>query len=75
MSDIRKELSLDELDRVAGGDQKEYKWVDYKVIEDDSLDRIAFIYGCTKKDIKRWNNLSSNKVTAGTILKIWTINY
>jgi len=75
MSENRQELSLDELDRVAGGDQKEYKWVSYKVIENDTLKKIGFIYGCTEADLMRWNHLSSKKIKPGMILQIWTINY
>ena len=44
----------------------------YKVRRADSLGEIAEKFGVSIKDIKKWNNLSSNTITVGQNLKIIT---
>ncbi len=43
----------------------------YKIKRGDSISEIAEKYGVRTSDIKRWNNLSSNKIVAGKTLKIF----
>jgi membrane-bound lytic murein transglycosylase D len=44
--------------------------IQYKVRRGEQLASIASKYDVTVKDIKKWNNLKSNKVKAGQRLKI-----
>jgi membrane-bound lytic murein transglycosylase D len=44
--------------------------LEYQVKEGDSLGTIAETYDCTANDLKRWNKLSSNKLTIGKTLII-----
>ncbi|MDE5660569.1 MAG: LysM peptidoglycan-binding domain-containing protein [Muribaculaceae bacterium] len=46
------------------------KW--HKVARGETLSAIASRYGVTTKQIKKWNNLSSNRLRRGTRLKIVT---
>ncbi len=43
----------------------------YTIQPGDALSLIAGKYGVSSKDIKRWNELVSNKITAGKTLKIY----
>ena len=43
----------------------------YTIQPGDALSLIAGKYGVTSKDIKRWNEITSNKITAGKTLKIF----
>lgn len=42
----------------------------YKVRRGDSLSEIADKFGVSVSDLKRWNNINSNKIVAGRILTI-----
>lgn len=44
--------------------------ITHKVARNETLSAIASKYGVTTREIKRWNNLSSNKLHRGTRLKI-----
>jgi membrane-bound lytic murein transglycosylase D len=44
----------------------------YKVKAGDSIGKIAQLYGVTIADIRRWNNLTSNTVYAGRVLKVYS---
>ena len=69
-----KELNLEELGSVAGGDEKPKKWVTYTT-PGEYLRDIASRYMVTVSELKKWNNLTSNYAEAGTTLMIYTINY
>ena len=43
----------------------------YTIKEGDAISLIAGKFGVTSKDIRRWNNLYSNRITAGKTLKIY----
>ncbi len=64
-----------------GGPQTQYagqegSWrevtITHKVARNETLSAIAAKYGVTTREIKRWNNLSSNRLHRGTRLKIKT---
>ncbi len=42
----------------------------YKVKAGDTISEIAMKYGVSSRSIRRWNNLSSNKIRIGQILRI-----
>ena len=44
----------------------------YRVRKGDAISLIAEQYGVTKRDIRRWNGLKSNKIIAGQTLKIFS---
>jgi membrane-bound lytic murein transglycosylase D len=44
----------------------------YKVKKGDSIGKIAEIYKVPVADIRKWNNLSSNTIYAGRVLKIYS---
>lgn len=43
----------------------------YLVKKGDTIGKIALQYGVTARDIRRWNNLSNNKIKVGEELKIF----
>ena len=69
------ELNDGDLRKVAGGDNKEKKWITYHVIEGDSLSKIAYYYSVTVDELRSWNNISGPDVKEGDTLSIYTINY
>ncbi len=46
-------------------------WINHKVQKGETLEIIAKKYNVSIADIKRWNNLSSNKIVVGQILDIY----
>lgn len=48
------------------------KATSYTVKKGDYLTKIAIDYRCSVEDIKKWNNLNSNKLTTGSTLILWT---
>jgi membrane-bound lytic murein transglycosylase D len=44
----------------------------YKVKSGDAIGQIAELYKVSISDIRRWNNLKSNKIIAGSTLKIYS---
>ena len=46
-------------------------WVQYKVRNGDSLDKIARQHGVRIVDIKTWNNLRSSKIVTGQVLSLY----
>lgn len=50
------------------------KKISYKVRRGDGLAEIADKYNCSVKEIKKWNNIRSNKIFAGQTLKIYTLS-
>ena len=42
----------------------------YKIKKGDSISEIAQKFGVTTNQLRKWNNLTSNKITAGDVLKI-----
>ena len=47
----------------------------YKIRKGDTISEIAEKYGVSSSDLKRWNNLISNKIVVGKTLKIYGKNY
>ena len=56
---------------VASSNTPQSKESSYRIKKGDSISEIAEKYGVKTSDIKRWNNLSSNKIVAGRTLKIF----
>jgi membrane-bound lytic murein transglycosylase D len=52
----------------SGGSKQSVKT--HTVKRGETLSSIARKYGCTVKEIKKWNNMKSDKVQAGQKLKI-----
>ena len=48
------------------------KLVQYTVKKGDYLTKLSIAFRCSPDEIKLWNNLSSNELTTGTVLNIWT---
>ena len=46
--------------------------ISYKIKKGDSISEIAYKYGVNASDIRSWNNLNSNNIVAGKILKIYS---
>jgi len=57
-----------------GGTTSTGKVVSYKVKKGDTLSEIAEKYGVSTSQIRRWNNLSNNKIVVGKTLKIHSQN-
>ena len=74
MSDVR-ELNLEQMETVAGGDEKPKKWVKYHVVDGDTLWSISQRYMCTVSELKKWNKLKDNTIGPWMTLDIYTINY
>ncbi len=74
MSDVR-ELNLEQMETVAGGDEKPKKWVKYHVVDGDTLWSISKRYMCTVSELKKWNKLKDNTIGPWMTLDIYTINY
>ena len=70
-----KELNMNELEQVAGGDNKPKKWVVYETIDGDTLGRIAGVYFVSVGDLKHWNPGVPDIPKPRTPLRIFTINY
>jgi len=70
-----KELNLNEMEQIAGGDEKPKEWVRYTVVDGDILRNIAARYMVTVKEIKEWNNLHSDTLVPGMVLLMYSINY
>lgn len=49
----------------------EGSWVKHKIRRGESLSTIAYKYGVAINQIKRWNNLRSNRIVAGKTLEIY----
>lgn len=47
------------------------KSIQYTVKKGDYLTKLAVEFRCSPEDIKRWNNMKSNELSSGTVLKIW----
>lgn len=52
--------------------QESAKWIIHKIRQGESLSVIAHRYRVKIADIKRWNNLKSNNISAGKTLKIYS---
>ena len=63
-------LSIGQILKVKKEEVQESDYIDYKVVSGDTLYSIAKKYNVTVNDIKNINNLSSNTLTIGSILKI-----
>ncbi|MCX7863099.1 MAG: transglycosylase SLT domain-containing protein [Bacteroidales bacterium] len=50
------------------------KVINYVVKKGDYLTKLAVEFRCSPEDIKRWNNLTSNELTTGSVLTIWTVD-
>ncbi|MBN2571575.1 MAG: LysM peptidoglycan-binding domain-containing protein [Ignavibacteriales bacterium] len=59
-------------DKIISFKNKKNKELSYKIQKGDNLSSIANKYGVTVKQIKEWNNLSSDKIISGEILKIFS---
>lgn len=70
-----RELNLDEMAAVSGGDEKPKEWITYCVVDGDTLRGIAQRYMCTIKELMEWNRLTNNVLIPGMALNIYTINY
>ena len=76
MSEFKmQELDLDTIAKISGGGEKPKEWITYHVQAGDTLRGIAQRYMCTVKDLKSWNDLTSDTVDPWMILNIYTINY
>lgn len=58
-------------EEIASTDNSNQKETYYRIKRGDSLSEIAMKFGVRTTDIKRWNNLASNKIVAGKTLKIF----
>lgn len=78
MSDEIKELDLNELDNIVGGyrrpKEKEGFFI-YHIQKGDNLSKLSKRFGCTIKDIMRWNPKIKDKnlIYAGDYLYIGEI--
>ncbi len=48
------------------------QWIKHKIRRGESLSTIAYKYGVRISDLKKWNNIRSNKIIAGKSLTIYT---
>lgn len=55
----------------AGIGDGRYTQMTVSVQQNDNIDRIAEMLGCHREHLKAWNNLSSNFLTPGQMLKVW----
>lgn len=69
MTDIKKELDLDELEKVSGGARKLY--TQYTLMAGDTIESVAAKAGTTKETIMRLNSISgTEKLSVGLSLKL-----
>ncbi len=64
------ELSKTQKTRLIYADS-EGSWVKHKIRRGESLSTIAYKYGVSINQIKRWNNLRSSRIVAGKTLEIY----
>ena len=46
-------------------------WINHRIRNGESLSTIAYKYGVRISDVKKWNNLHSNKIIRGKSLKVY----
>ncbi len=77
MTDIKKELDLDELQNVSGGVKLDSSvCVRYSMAGDDSLKSVAAKFSTTEEELIRLNNIrDSEKVSAGKVILVPGIKF
>ena len=77
MTDIKKELNLDELEEVSGGRRLETtKLFSYVMAGEDSLKSVAARFSTTEDELIRLNNISEpEKVSKGKTILVPSIKF
>lgn len=77
MTDIKKELDLDELQNVSGGVKLDSSVrVRYSMAGDDSLKSVAAKFSTTEEELIRLNNIRDpEKVSAGKVILVPGIKF
>ena len=77
MTDIKKELDLDELEEVSGGRRLETtKLFSYVMAGGDSLKSVAARFSTTEEELIRLNNISEpEKVSKGKTILVPSIKF
>ncbi len=77
MTDIKKELNLDELEEVSGGRRLETtKLFSYVMAGEDSLKSVAAKFSTTEDELIRLNNISEpEKVSKGKKILVPSIKF
>ena len=77
MTDIKKELDLDELEEVSGGRRLETtKLFSYVMAGEDSLKSVAAKFATTEDELIRLNNISEpEKVSKGKKILVRSIKF
>ena len=77
MTDIKKELNLDELEEVSGGRRLETtKLFSYVMAGEDSLKSVAAKFSTTEDELIRLNNISEpEKVSKGQKILVPSIKF
>ena len=77
MTDIKKELNLDELEEVSGGRRLETtKLFSYVMAGEDSLKSVAAKFATTEDELIRLNNISEpEKVSKGKKILVPSIKF
>lgn len=77
MTDIKKELDLDELEEVSGGRRLETtKLFSYVMAGEDSLKSVAARFSTTEDELIRLNNISEpEKVSKGKTILVPSIKF
>lgn len=78
MTDIKKELDLDELQNVSGGVKLDSSvCVRYSMAGDDSLKSVAAKFSTTEEELIRLNNIrdSEKEVSAGKVILVPGIKF
>ena len=77
MTDIKKELDLDELEEVSGGRRLETsKYLSYSMAGGDSLKSVAAKFATTEEELIRLNNIrDTEKVGAGKVILVPSIKF
>ena len=77
MTDIKKELNLDELEEVSGGRRLETtKLFSYVMAGEDSLKSVAAKFSTTEDELIRLNNISeSEKVSKGKKILVPSVKF
>lgn len=77
MTDIKKELDLDELEEVSGGRRLETtKLFSYVMAGEDSLKSVAAKFATTEDELIRLNNISEpEKVSKGKTILVPSIKF
>ena len=77
MTDIKKELDLDELEEVSGGRRLETtKLFSYVMAGEDSLKSVAAKFATTEDELIRLNNISEpEKVSKGKVILVPGIKF